>query len=59
MGPTAEALPETPPLPRAGPLLDGTRHNWRTIFLIAAAVEAFGKLPEVKQWQEARPKTMF
>ena len=26
---------------------------------IAAAVEAFGKLPEVKQWQEARPKTMF
>ena len=26
---------------------------------ISAAVEAFGKLPEVKQWQETRPKTMF
>ena len=26
---------------------------------ISAAVEAFGKLPEVKQWQDARPKTMF
>ena len=26
---------------------------------ISAVVEAFGKLPEVKQWQESRPKTMF
>jgi glutathione S-transferase len=26
---------------------------------ISAAVEAFGKIPEVKQWQEKRPKTMF
>jgi glutathione S-transferase len=26
---------------------------------IAAAVEAFGKLPEVLAWQESRPKTMF
>ena len=26
---------------------------------ISAAVEAFGKLPEVLAWQKARPKTMF
>ena len=26
---------------------------------IAAAVEAFGKLPEVLAWQKSRPKTMF
>ena len=26
---------------------------------ISAAVEAFGKLPEVLAWQKSRPKTMF